>query len=135
MKSRGCAFFLQAANFKLLKNLEARQYCCYPTPFEGREITVDHGDPGFKQLPIPGSEIAERNGVAKEQVAPKICNRTVPNKMRGILDWMTTDAARRTLNSSNFSEIRVEQKAVFVVAKTRENATSATRNHKFLRQY
>ena len=45
---------------------------------------------------------------------------------------MSAGAAGRILDSANFTEIRAQQKAVSVAAKTREDTASETREHKFL---
>ena len=52
--------------------------------------------------------------------------------MRSVLERVSTGAAGRILDSANPKEIRTQQKAVSVAAKTRENAASVTREYKFL---
>ena len=52
--------------------------------------------------------------------------------MRGVLGQVFTGAAGRILDSANPREIRTQQKAVSVAAKTREHTASMTREHKFL---
>ena len=44
-----------------------------------------------------GPEVLERKGVDKEQALQKVCNITVQNEMRGVLERMTTLATRRSL--------------------------------------
>ena len=55
--------------------------------------------------------------------------------MKDVLGRMTTNAASRILNSVNSTEIIVEQKAVSIVTKTREDTVSVTREHKLLSGY
>ena len=64
----------------------------------------DHEAQEDAQLPkVPGPKVVEKQGVAKERAALRIRSRTVQNKIKAVLVQMTTDAARRTLNSANCS--------------------------------
>ena len=56
--------------------------------------------------PGSGPEVIERQRVAKEQAAQRVCNWTVQNEMRGVLGRVSTGAAGRILSSANSREIR-----------------------------
>ena len=76
--------------------------------------------------------VVKRQRVTKERAVQRVHSWTVQNEMRGVLGRVSTGAARRILDSDNPREIRAQQKAVSVAAKTRENTVSVTREHKFL---
>ena len=54
----------------------------------------------------PGPEVVEKQRVAKGRAAQRVGSTTVQNEMRGVLGWMTADAARRILDSVNSREIK-----------------------------
>ena len=76
--------------------------------------------------PGPGTEVVERQKIAKERATQRVCSWTVHNEMRGALGWVSTSAAGRILDSANPREIGAQQKAVSVAAKARENKASMT---------
>ena len=92
--------------------------------------TMETQKPGNSQGPEP--KVVERQRVAKERAAQRVCSWTVQNEMRDVLGRVSTGAAGRILDSANPREIRTYQKAVFVAAKTREDTASMTREHTFL---
>ena len=57
---------------------------------------------------------------------------TVQNEIKGVLERVSTGAARRILDSANPRKIRTYKRAMSVAAKTREDTASMTREHKFL---
>ena len=56
--------------------------------------------------PGPGTEVVERQRVAKEQAVPRVRSWTVQNEMRGVLGRVSAGAAGRILDSANLREIR-----------------------------
>ena len=51
-------------------------------------------------------EVIKRQRVAKERVVQRLRSWTVQNEVTGVLERMTTGAARRILDSANPGEIR-----------------------------
>ena len=47
-------------------------------------MAEDHGAPEAGQLPRACTKVVERQRVAKEQAAQRICSWTVQNEMRGV---------------------------------------------------
>ena len=81
--------------------------CCFPDPF--REMgawqkTVEPQNLG--NSPGSGPEVVEKQRVAKESAAQRVRNWTVQNEMRDVLGRVSTDAARRILDSANPREMR-----------------------------
>ena len=66
----------------------------------------NHGARKPGNSPGPGSEVVERQRVAKERAAQRVCSWTVQNEMRGVLGMLSAGAARRILDSANRREIR-----------------------------
>ena len=66
----------------------------------------------------PGPEVIERHRVAKERAAQRVRRWTAQSEMGGVLGRMSAGAARRILDSANFTEMRAQQKAVFVAPET-----------------
>ena len=56
--------------------------------------------------PGPGTEVVEKQRVAKEQAAQRVHSWTVQNEMRGVLGPVSAGAARRALNSANTRKVR-----------------------------
>ena len=56
--------------------------------------------------PGPGPEVVEKQRVAKEPAAQRVCSWTVQNEIRGVQRQMTADTASRNLDFANLSEIR-----------------------------
>ena len=52
--------------------------------------------------------------------------------MKGVLGRKTTDTTSRIIDFANSRKIRVEQKALSVAAKTREDTASVTKKHEFV---
>ena len=73
-----------------------------------------------------GTEVVERQKIAKEQATQRVRSWTVLNEMRGVLGRVCTGAAGRILNSANPIEIGAKQKAVSIAVKARENTASMT---------
>ena len=78
-----------------------------PDPF--REMgtwrkTMESQKPG--NSPGPGPEVVERQRVAKERAAQRVCSWTVQNEMRGVLERVSAGTAERILDSANPREIR-----------------------------
>ena len=71
--------------------------------------------------PTPRPKIVQKKEIAKERAIRRACRRTVQNENRGVLNGMTTGAAQRTLNSTNFRKRRIQQKALSVAATMRED--------------
>ena len=82
--------------------------------------------------PGSGSEVVERQKIAKERATQRVRGWTVQNEMRGVLRRVSASAARRIFDSAHSREIGALQKTVSVVAKTREGTASMTREHKLL---
>ena len=78
-----------------------------PDPFHGmgawRKI-MKLQKPG--NSPKPGSEVVDRQRVAKERAAQGVRSWTVQSEMRGVLGRVSTGAAGRILDSANPREIR-----------------------------
>ena len=55
--------------------------------------------------PGPGTEVVERQHIAKERATQRVRSWTVQNEMRGVLGRVSASAAGRTLDSANFREI------------------------------
>ena len=49
----------------------------------------------------PGPEVVERQRVAKERAAQRVCSWTVQNEMRSVLGQVPAGATGRILNSAN----------------------------------
>ena len=78
----------------------------WPPPRDGAwQKTMEPTKPG--NFLGPGPEVVERQRVAKERAAQKVCSWTVQNEMRGILARVSAGAAGRILVSANPREIRV----------------------------
>ena len=54
----------------------------------------------------PGTEVVERQQIAKERATKRVRSWTVQNEMRGVLGRMSASAAGRILDSANPEEIR-----------------------------
>ena len=61
--------------------------------------------------PGPGPEVVERERerVAKERAAQRVLGWKVQNEMRGVLERVSADPAKRILDSANPREIRAYQ--------------------------
>ena len=70
----------------------------------------------------PGSEVIERQKIAKERARQRVRSWSVQNEMKDVLERVSTSTARRIFDSTNSREIR----AVSVAAKARENTASMT---------
>ena len=73
-----------------------------PNPFQGMgawQNTMEPQKPG--NFPGPGSEVVERQRVAKERAAQEFRSWTVQNEMRGVLGRVFAGAARRIFDSDN----------------------------------
>ena len=68
----------------------------------------------------------------KDRATKRARGWAVQNEMRGVLTHMSAGATRRILDSADPKEIRAQQKAVSVAAKTTANTASVTRKLKFL---
>ena len=68
--------------------------------------------------PGPGREVVERQRIAKERAAQKVCSWTVQNEVRGVLGRMTAGAAGWILDSG----IKSFPKAASVASKTRRHS-------------
>ena len=55
--------------------------------------------------PGPGSEVVERQKIAKERATQRVRSWTVQNEMRGVLGRVSASAARKIFNSANSREI------------------------------
>ena len=51
--------------------------------------------------PGPGTEVVERQIIAKEQATQRVRSWTVQNEMRGVLGGVSASAARRIFDSAN----------------------------------
>ena len=58
--------------------------------------------------PGSGSEVVERQRVAKERVAQRVRSWTVQNEMRGVLGRVCAGAEGRLLNSANLKEVKAQ---------------------------
>ena len=70
---------------------------------EARRKTIEHQKPG--KSPRAGTELVERQRVAKEQAEQRVCSWTVQNEMRVVLERVSAGAAGRILDSTKPSEI------------------------------
>ena len=66
--------------------------------------TMEPQKPG--NSPGPGPKVVERQRVAKERAAQKVCSWTVQNEMRSVLGRVSAGATGRILDSANLEEIR-----------------------------
>ena len=104
-----------------------------PDPFRGMGAW-----PKTMQPQMPGNstghgpEVVKRQRVPKERATQRVRSWTVQNEMRDVLGPVSAGAKGRILDSVNPRDIRTQQKAMSVAAKTRENTASVTRKHKFL---
>ena len=73
-----------------------------------------------------GTEVVERQQIAKERATQRVRSWTVQNEMRGVLGWVSASAAGWIFDSANSREITTLHKAVPVAAKARENTVSMT---------
>ena len=55
--------------------------------------------------PGPGSEVVERQKIAKERTTRRVRSWTVQNEMRGVLGRVSASAARKIFNSASSREI------------------------------
>ena len=55
--------------------------------------------------PGPGTEIVQRQKIAKERATQRVRNWTVQNEMKSVLGWVSASAAGRILDSANPREI------------------------------
>ena len=55
--------------------------------------------------PEPGTEVVERQKIAKERATQRFRSWTVQNEMRGVLGWVSASAAEGILDSANSREI------------------------------
>ena len=74
--------------------------------------------------PGPGPEVVQRQRVPTDQAALRVRSWTVQNQMRDVLGRVPAGAARKIFDFANPKELRAQQQAVCVAAKTKENTTS-----------
>ena len=55
--------------------------------------------------PGPGSEVVQRQKIAKERATQRVRSWTVQNEMRGVLGRVSASVARRIFDSANPREI------------------------------
>ena len=67
-------------------------------------MAEDHGAPEAWKLPGPGPEVVERQRIAKERTAQRVCSWTMQNEMRGILVRVSAGASK-ILYSANPKKI------------------------------
>ena len=78
-----------------------------PDPFREMGIwqkTMETQKPG--NSPGPGPEVVQKQRVAKEQAAQRVCSWTVRNEIRDVLGRVSAGAAGRALDSANPRKIR-----------------------------
>ena len=63
------------------------------------------GAPEVGNYPGPGTEIVERQKIAKERATQRVRSWTVQNEMRGVLGRVPASDAGRILDSANPREI------------------------------
>ena len=95
-------------------------------------MAEDSGAPEAGQLPRAWTRGRRELQSRRRASGARICSWTVQNEQRDVTGQMSTGAAGRILDSANPREIRAKQKAVPVVAKTKEGVVSVMREHKFL---
>ena len=66
--------------------------------------TMESQKPG--NSPGSGPEVVERQRVAKDRAAQRVCSWTVQNEMRGVLRRVSAGAPGRILDSVNPREIK-----------------------------
>ena len=78
----------------------------------------------WSNFPGLGPEVLEKKSFAKERAAQRVRNWTVRNGTKDVPGWMTAGAARRMLDFVDSREERVQQNALPIAAKTREDTSS-----------
>ena len=118
--------------YRIVSNITTIVVITRPLPRNGG-MTENHGAPEPGQLSRTWKpEMIERQRVAKERAPLRVRSWTMQNEMRGVLGRVFAGAGWKILDSTNFSEIKVQQKATSVTMEAREHTVSVTRELNFL---